>query len=1207
MQTTLLSIAIALILALVAALVGPHFVDWNKYRSEFETQASRMTGLQVRIAGPIEARLLPTPSMNLSRIDITRRDDAGSLRARRLSIEFSLGSLVRGEFKATDVVLEGAEITIALDRNGRLEWPVPSVGFDPEAISIERLDVRDSRALLADAASGYGMVLDKLEFKGELRTLSGPVKGQGSFYADGQHYPYRITAGRVGDDRLRVRFNLDPTDRALTVDTDGFLSIENGAPRFVGSVSVARPLTRAPAGSQAEILEPWRLTGKIDGNSTRAVVEQIEFQYGPEERPMRLRGDALINFGGAPRLTGVLSSPQIDLDRILALPETQGRHPLAGIKALADNFAGAQRFPIPMSLGISIESLTLAGATLQRFSADVASEANGWNIERLELRAPGLSQLAVAGRLGVAEGISFSGRGRLASKDPRALIAWLTERPEDEITAAASLTVDGDFKLSSDEVAVDRLKAELDRMSIEGRLAYSWGHDEQPPRIEAVVSAPDLDLDRAWSLLQGLFDGTVFAMPREGLISAKIERATLAGIEARQADANVRFDANGLNIERLVIGDFGGASLAITGNLDTRARAPRGAVNLYLDARKLDGMAALLERVSPQAAAQLRGNASHVAPAKFAAALEVNAGGSSSSESNGRFRIDGNAGTLRVSLQGDIVANTDDLTTAGFSRLRSARVNLTGDAQTPDGAALIAMLGLERFIAAGTGVGRVTASARGALDGDMAVDGRLLAPGLNAFARGRARISGHNGPAAELDAKVAQATIRSPRPSPTSEVIAATGSARIALTEGHVSLSDLTGTLAGTDISGRLTVGFADAVNVSGELSLGALHLPATIAAVVGLPQVVGGSWPSEPFERGLIGAAEGAVKLRIARVALSPQLGAATITGVLKFGRDSVALEEIDGSIAGGRVAGAITVGRGDDGLNLDARVRFADANLADLLPGDGILGGRATIDLNLQGTGRSPIALIGALKGGGTFTVQDGKIMRVDPAVFAAVIRSVDEGLPIDGARIYDRTEATLGNGALSIALAQGEITVAAGQLRLANTSVRANGAELGVALGLDLSGSAIDARLMLSGAPGTGALEGIRPEIALALRGPFDAPKRTLDVAAFTSWLALRAIEEKDKRIDALQSGREVPAAPTPSAPPAKVPPVTAPVPDKIVPHAPPPKAARRTPKAVPPTDIRPPAAARPSAQPKQAQPQPQPQRPAARSWLENLLGP
>ena len=1209
MQATLLSIAIALILALVTALVGPHFVDWNKYRGEFETQASRMTGLQVRIAGPIDARLLPTPSMSLSRIDIARPGEAGSLRARRLSIEFSLGSLARGEFKATDVILEGAELAIALDRNGRLEWPAPAMGFDPEAISIERLDIRDSRALLADAASGYGVVLDKFEFKGELRTLSGPVKGQGSFYADGQHYPYRIAASRVGDERVRVRLNIDPIDRPLTADAEGFVSIENGAPRFAGNVTLARPVTRAPAGSQAEILEPWRLSGKIDGNSTRAVIEQIEFQYGPDERPIRLRGDALVNFGAAPRFTGVLSSPQLDLDRILALPEPQRRRPLAAIKAFADSLAGSQRLPIPVSLGISVESLTLAGVTLQRFSGDVSSEANGWNIEKLELRAPGLSQLAMSGRLGVADGVSFSGRTRLSSKDPRTLIAWLTDRPQDEIIAAASLSVDGDFKLSRDEVAVDRLKAELDRMSVEGRLAYSWGNEQRPPRIEAVVSAPDIDLDRAYGLLQSVFDGTVFEMPREGLLSAKIDRATLAGVEARRADVNMRFDALGFNIERLALGDFGGASLSVTGNIDTRAQAPRGAVKLDLDARRLDGVATLLERVSPQAAAELRRNASRVAPAKLNVTLEVSPG-TAATESNGRFKIDGSAGALRVALHGDVSTNSEDLTLTRLVRLRSARVNLGGDIEARDNAALIGLLGLERFVASDKSVGRLTATVRGAFDGDMAVDGRLVADSLDASAKGKMRLTGSRGPTAEMEVKVGRANVRVPRSAGhEAESIPVMMLARLALAEGNISLSDLAGTIAGTDINGRLAVGFGDLVSVGGELSLGALHLPAVIAAVIGVPRVAGGNWPSEPFEQGLIGSVDGSVKVRIGRVALSPQLTVTNMRGVLHFGHDSFALEGIDGSIAGGRVAGSMSFERREDGLSLDSHVRFAGTNLVELLPGDGTLAGRATVDLDFQGTGRSPIALVGALKGDGTFTIQDGAIMRVDPSAFVTVIRSVDEGLPIDATRVRDRMEVALGNGALSVPLAQGEIVIASGQLRLVNTAVQAKGVEVGVSLGLDLAGSAIDARLVLSGAPGTGALEGVRPEVALSLRGPFGEPKRTLDVAAFTSWLALRAIEEKDKRIEALQTGREVPVPPGVPAPSQAIMPSTV-----ATPTAPPPaaapapqqKAPLRSPaaKAPPPTDIRSPAAAK-AAPPKQAQPQPQ--RPASRSWLENLLGP
>jgi hypothetical protein len=494
-------------------------------------------------------------------------------------------------------------------------------------------------------------------------------------------------------------------------------------------------------------------------------------------------------------------------------------------------------------------------------------------------------------------------------------------------------------------------------------------------------------------------------------------------------------------------------------------------------------------------------------------------------------------------------------------------------------------------------------TARGTFDGEMAVDGKLVAGGLDASANGRVRLTGSRGPTADLAVKLARVSLRSPR---SGDTIPAALSARVALAEdAAVGLNDLSGTVAGTEINGRLTVGIANPLSVGGELSLSTLHLPGAMAAVIGLPKVNGGSWPSEPFEHGLIGSVGGSVKLRVARVALSPELSIANMRSVLHLGQESVALEEIDGSIAGGRVAGSITFERSIDGLSLDTRARFAGVNLDDLLPSDGGLTGRSTIEIDLQGTGRSPIALIGSLKGDGTFTLQDGQIMRADPAAFAAVIRSVDQGLPIDVARVYERADAALGNGTLNVALAQGEIAVAAGQLRVANTAVRAKGAEVAASLGLDLSGGAIDARLILSGEPGSGALEGIRPEIALTLRGPFDAPKRTLDVAAFTSWLALRAIEEKDKRIDALQSGRELPVPP---AQPPK-PPATVGAPDRAAPQQPPKASPQRPPaakSAPPPTDIRPPAAARSQTPPKQAQ-QPQPRPASPRSWLENLLGP
>ena len=69
MQATLLGLSVAIILALVAALVGPHFVDWTQYRARFETEATRLVGLPVRIGGPIDVRVLPTPTLTLGRIE----------------------------------------------------------------------------------------------------------------------------------------------------------------------------------------------------------------------------------------------------------------------------------------------------------------------------------------------------------------------------------------------------------------------------------------------------------------------------------------------------------------------------------------------------------------------------------------------------------------------------------------------------------------------------------------------------------------------------------------------------------------------------------------------------------------------------------------------------------------------------------------------------------------------------------------------------------------------------------------------------------------------------------------------------------------------------------------------------------------------------------------------------------------------------------
>ena len=86
MQTTLLTVAIALILALVAALVGPMMVDWGRFRPAIEAEASRLIGAPVRVTGPIEASILPTPSLTLRELEIGPSHAATSAPTTRPSI-----------------------------------------------------------------------------------------------------------------------------------------------------------------------------------------------------------------------------------------------------------------------------------------------------------------------------------------------------------------------------------------------------------------------------------------------------------------------------------------------------------------------------------------------------------------------------------------------------------------------------------------------------------------------------------------------------------------------------------------------------------------------------------------------------------------------------------------------------------------------------------------------------------------------------------------------------------------------------------------------------------------------------------------------------------------------------------------------------------------------------------------------------------------
>ena len=218
MQTTLLGLAIAFILALIAALVGPYFVDWNQFRPQFEAEASRIVGAPVRVGGKLDALLLPTPTLRLRSVAIGGDSDPARVRAGKLDVEFSLGALMRGEWRATELSLDDFALDLGLDRQGRFEWPATAGRFNLGSLAIDRMNVA-GRIALHDASSGKTLRIDDLKFSGDVRALASSLRGDGSFTLLGARTPFRISSGQSGDGKgTRVRFVAEPGERPLLAE-----------------------------------------------------------------------------------------------------------------------------------------------------------------------------------------------------------------------------------------------------------------------------------------------------------------------------------------------------------------------------------------------------------------------------------------------------------------------------------------------------------------------------------------------------------------------------------------------------------------------------------------------------------------------------------------------------------------------------------------------------------------------------------------------------------------------------------------------------------------------------------------------------------------------------------------------------------------------------------------------------------------------------
>jgi uncharacterized protein involved in outer membrane biogenesis len=1138
-QTTLLGLAIAFIIALIAALVGPYFIDWSQFRPQFEAEASRVIGAQVRVAGTLDARLLPTPSLRLRSVVVGGANDLGKVRADKLDVEFSLGSLMRGEWRATELTINGMALDLGLDGQGRIDWPASTGTFNLGSLAIDRLNLT-GRIVLHDAASRGTLELNDIAFGGDVRSLAGSVRGDGNFMLSGIRYPFRVSSGQTPDGGgTRVHLTLDPGARGRSVDLDGVLAFDARAPRFDGAVSLAGPAGIKPGAAAGDA--PWRLSAKLKADPASARLEQLEASYGADETALKLSGTADVRFGASPLLRAVLSARQLDADKLLGR-DSSAAEPTRLLPGLRSLVAAIPPASLATQIEISAEQIMLGGRPLQNLAADLHGEPTSWTIDRLEFRAPGATRVALSGEIAEpGPSASFKGAVSVDSSDPNTLAGWLQGRGEIAYRNQKPLRVSGNLQVAPDRLAIDGLKAEIDGGALEGRVAVLNLTAGQGSRVEAALKADRLDLDAATAFIRSLA-GPQAEWPDEAQLSLDIGRALSAGQELRPFVTKLSYGPKTISLDQLKIGEASGVMMEGAGSFD-RANAT-GKLSLNASTASVPQFTALIAPLAPVVTARFNAMAGRPGPARLKLSLDLDKNPDHGDRANARAMLEFDAPDFKGAATITATPVIAAVRGIDLDALARSEIGIESKLSSGQGRSLLTLLGLDRAISAGDGPAQFEGSATGVWRAPVRLKARLSGTDLDLEALGTAEPWAPE-PKAAVNLSVRRANLaalldRSPA-DPIAQNVSL--SSRLILAGSKLTFDDMDSVVGGSRIRGHVALNLGDEKSVDGEVGMDTLDLASAFGLAIG----AAGHDTSEPLGRGLLQGWRGRLAFQALRGTLPGGGELRPVGGVIKGDGQSLTFDSLKGTIGGGEATADIEAKQTLNGVALNARLQFAGVDGAALryralaLP-----AGRASMQMTLASQGRSASALAGALSGSGSLTLDSARIAGLDPRAFDVAIRASDNGQATDDIKLRQIVETALSAGGLAVASVQIPFNIKDGRLRVGATTLDAEGARAIVSGGYDIAADQTDIRAALT-STAAGSATG-RPEIQIFTVGSPDALNRTVDVAALSSWLAVRAIDRETRRLDSIERGEVPPPAlpasippPAMALPPAEPPPV------------------------------------------------------------------
>lgn len=1126
-----MSVAVAAILALAAALIGPYFIDWSAYRTEIEGQATRLLGERVRVLGDADLRLLPTPKIILDDVRLGPEGEPVATAA-RVYAEIELAPLLRGEVNVTALEIGAPVLRLTLDADGRigdLGVTADPATLNPSDVSLDRVTITNGAIELDDGRPGGPVRVDDIDMTLEARSLLGPFRAEGSASLAGLTTRFRVATAAADAAGLKVKTELWPSLWPVAVTADGTIATEDGVPAYEGTVAAVRVLPEPAEGEPPPEEAPARGEGKFRLDAHRFAMQDLTVSYGPPERSVGLTGVLEIPFDAGAGFVAALSARQIELDRMAGATPDAPPPPSEVLERLVATLSGAPAPPIPGRLTLDTGAVVAGGGVIQDVRISAATRPGGWHIESLEAVLPGHSALSLAGDLSTSATPSFAGRVRLSSEQPGVLAGWWRAAAA-RSAAPGRLDLSADVRGSAGGVDLTDLTIANDGRALSGAFAWRPSVDGGRGGVDLELAGERLDIDALTTLTRLVAGaspaGLVASVDGDLALRLRADEVTVQGFTGRGLDLQAAHADGALSIERLRLDDLAGAAVDASGSIADLATAPSGTISATLTAERLDGVAALLAELAPGTAFAegFARAAPSLSPAALTATVTAAPQGSGVSAS---FNLKGTAGGAQVGVSGSFEGDT--------AAPGAGSYEFAATASGVDGVRLLGQLGVPVLPITAGGDGRLSLTATGKPQDGLDVTFDLEAGPSRLDVEGRVRLPETGPVESNLELALSSPDLTDVALALGRIVPMFDGGLPVELygrLEGlgtGLSLQGVTGTVSGVKVSGNGALDLSGRrPRLTGELTLAEADLAVLSEFGLGADAFtpVGGEkggWSQRAFSPGIADGIDANFQLSIDRL----QIGAFPVRGArgrLRLDGDGMRLADLTGGFLGGRLDGTMTISQ-DAGLaTVGGRIAVTNADLSSLVwqrDGTPVATGSLDASLELAGQGRSVAATVATLAGNGSFAIRGGTVAAVDPAAFTETLEIADTGLKLDEPSIRRVFEDRLAAGRLVFGDLSGSVTVANGVLRLPSLVVPTPDVEVRGTATVDLPARTLDADWTLSADPGERAMKGVYPAASVRFSGPIAEPQRTVDVTPLVAYLTLRESEREARRVEALQA--------------------------------------------------------------------------------------